>query len=1670
MALAEAELRVGILAPAAGTRVGEQVSVNGSVWAVRSDNGQLDSKITVTRVNSVWVTFGANGPSVKANMTGLLTWQCEGVIPESTPSGQAITISVVAVAAMQNRYYQPGEDQTTGSGQTSVDVLFKQKVPELTLQLTSPVTAETVPYPFRFSGTAHDGVSGISSVQYKIDNGQFAEVDNPKGDWSEWSKTVPLQYGSFQLAVKAIGNLPDKLESPTLTATVLIKEPFEPTDIDQVFASTTYLRELMEFAQRQIKIGSGGGPNPQVLASRLFQAYDALTLANAFEQANKPVAQTRIAIEVLRRALTALNQAPPAEQDKRFRFIAYQNLLRELGASYEELRLARLAEYSDRQALAARLGFSLEPNRPDRLDRMTLTPDTVTDAQLEELFGYRATSQADPLTPSPLAPLLPEWQMAALSALWLAEDSRNRDAASGALPIIDPDIVSVEHIANRTAANPAFNLWNARQKWLSDTLIAIQQEGATQTAPLARFDHLVNKFIVDGLPPLDLPALAVRDAQGENLSAQLAVYNLDLSAFRFLARSRSLLVAGTLLESEWQDVFAITLQVKKSRGFQQWRNEERQAGIILDPAMFLSGNSEPSEEIPAWRGSRRSYSQWRRTLLARAKQRETLENSYQTALAGAETQTLPKLRDALLELVGQRQTPPETGAASAERLSRELLIDFRAHADTKTTRVDQAIETLQGLLFSVRAGRLPVGVDGIWTMNETSFDPEWVWMGSYRTWLAAIRVFAYPENQLFPNLYINAGEALTPTESFIGPNGVIDRLRKAPKVTPQLARVLAADYLADLRQKVPDAASKLPEGFTLTDQQMSAQELEDRQTLITALFNGISDPKLIPPYLREVFWLVPMALAQRLQEEREYLVALDWYQTVYAFELPLDKRKLYPGLTMEAAIPSSYDRTPEWLTEELNPHIIARTSTQSQTLVGRKNVYTRFTVMAIVRCFLAYADLEFSRNLTESVTKARTLYETAMDLLSVPELRPESGPTIPFPANPVWESLQLHAQNNLAKIHNGMNIAGVRDVKAPSGQVSMFLPSQYRYAFLVERAKNLVGIAQQVEAAFLSALQQGDEEAYRQIQAKHDIRVAGTSINLADLKVSDADILQREAELQKDRADIQLDHYEKLISDGLNNYEWLALKGLEGAAALKAVKAYEPSLKKLFESGNLGELADAASAAAAALQTRAGFERRKQEWQLQKNLAQKETQIGIQQILHAKNQQQVADQERKLAGLQLDHAEAVMNFLANKFTNAELFEWMSGVLNGVYAYFLQQAAALAQLAEAQLAFERQEPAPGFVRADYWIDTEANTDNNEQRDRRGLTGSARLLQDVYRLDQYAFDTDKRKLHLTQTLSLAQLGALELQQLRDTGVLTFATPETLFDREFPGHYLRLVKRVKVSLIALVPPSRGVRASLSASGLSHTVVGGDKFAPVTLSRSPESIAFTSPLNATGLFELEPENGMLLPFEGMGLDAVWRLELPKPANPFDYRSIADVLLTIEYTALNSYDYRQKVLRDLDRSFSSDRAFSLRDQFADAWYELHHPEQVEPTRQMLAELPVRREDFPPHVSDLRIQQITLFSVRAEGVLQEIKLVSLAQTIPGLNTVTAGEVLTQGGIVGTRRPNGAPWQALVGRHPVGNWALQLENSPSLRAAIKDESILDLVLVLTVNGTTPEWPQ
>jgi hypothetical protein len=215
---------------------------------------------------------------------------------------------------------------------------------------------------------------------------------------------------------------------------------------------------------------------------------------------------------------------------------------------------------------------------------------------------------------------------------------------------------------------------------------------------------------------------------------------------------------------------------------------------------------------------------------------------------------------------------------------------------------------------------------------------------------------------------------------------------------------------------------------------------------------------------------------------------------------------------------------------------------------------------------------------------------------------------------------------------------------------------------------------------------------------------------------------------------------------------------------------------------------------------------------------------------------------------------------------------------------------------------------------------------------GLTGAETLLEDITTVDQYAFATDQIKLQITKVLSLALLDPVAFEQFTQTSILRFATPMSLYDQDFPGQYLRLISQVSVSVIALVPPSLGINATLANSGISRVVVEDDAggFQSVIVQRDPQLIALSSPSFSTGLFPLttSTQSALLLPFEDLGVDTTWEFTMAQAANSFDFTTIADVQISINYTALDSPDYRQQVIQQLANSVSADRAYSLQQQF----------------------------------------------------------------------------------------------------------------------------------------------
>ncbi|MGE0635164.1 MAG: hypothetical protein AB7P01_01890, partial [Bacteroidia bacterium] len=729
------------------------------------------------------------------------------------------------------------------------------------------------------------------------------------------------------------------------------------------------------------------------------------------------------------------------------------------------------------------------------------------------------------------------------------------------------------------------------------------------------------------------------------------------------------------------------------------------------------------------------------------------------------------------------------------------------------------------------------------------------------------------------------------------------------------------------------------------------------------------------------------------------------------------------------------------------------------------------------------------------------------------------------PDNPIINALRIRAELNLFKIRNCMNIAGmVRELDAyaaptdtvsglpsigPGGTISLpgtvsIKPTAYRYEVIVERAKQLVANAQQLEANFLAALEKRDAEYYNLMKAKQDLNLSKANIKLQNLKIKVAEAEVKLAELQRDRSQLSVDGLEGMIAEGLIAEEqalvgmYIAKGLLELTSIILRATADATETMTIALSGSIG-LAGAITSAGASAASRAlngvvegsisglntgisitsiyaSQARREQEWNYQLTLANQDIKIGNQGVKVAQDRVRVADQEKNIAEKQTEFAEDTVNYLSTKFTNVDLYDWMGDVLEGVYSYFLQQATATAKMAQNQLAFERQQLPPAFIMDDYW---ETPSDSNavatvggNAPDRRGLTGSARLLQDLTKLDSFAFETDKRKLQMSKTFSLASLAPIEFQQFKQTGVINFETMMEYFDRDFPGHYLRLIKGVKVSVVALIPPTDGIKATLTSSGTSRVVIGGDIYQNIVARRDPEMVALTGARDANGLFQLQQNDKFMNPFEGSGVHMRWEFRLPKESNLFDYNSIADVLMTMDYTALNDYNYKQQVIQLLPPFHSADRPFSFRNDLADQFYELGHPETPDVPEGSEAPEPIvttfklRRADFPANISNVRIKEFKLFFVTNSSIVEEVDISDEEVTIgfaeqngtplEGLNT-PIGET----NLVSTQSGNGSAFVALRNKQPFGDWTIGV--SQGLSEKINNEEVQDIIMVITFSG-------
>ena len=387
-----------------------------------------------------------------------------------------------------------------------------------------------------------------------------------------------------------------------------------------------------------------------------------------------------------------------------------------------------------------------------------------------------------------------------------------------------------------------------------------------------------------------------RYVSGDDIEADLVPRGVTLAELLGLVRLWQVAKTGTVRDDEWTEWYDILLSVTKRRLFPEWISQE--AGQVTVSDEFFQRAAARPTPIP-WRTNPRRRRNWERRLSGRQAQLDTLLASHAAMVDDTEAATLPILRDALIQGL-DRQGYADVDLA--DWLTRRLAISFAYDGSQRLSRTEQAVQTLQEALIDVRSGRLqtvgtmPLGSPAPrWDLKlpaasggpppsaadaAARFDAEWRWMGDFATWRGAMTAIAYPENLLYPSL----SRSPTRTAAF---GTLVGRLRLDRRLTPAGAEEAAAAYIEDLRAEVPTANPSLSLTSSLDEAALLQRRVQSRNLLLPLDPNpntgGLDLTK--PHYLREVFFLAPMLIAQALQRAGQYLAALDWYRTVYAYDL-----------------------------------------------------------------------------------------------------------------------------------------------------------------------------------------------------------------------------------------------------------------------------------------------------------------------------------------------------------------------------------------------------------------------------------------------------------------------------------------------------------------------------------------------------------------------------------------------------------------------------------------------------------------------------------------------------------------------------------------------------------------------------------------------------------------
>lgn len=502
----------------------------------------------------------------------------------------------------------------------------------------------------------------------------------------------------------------------------------------------------------------------------------------------------------------------------------------------------------------------------------------------------------------------------------------------------------------------------------------------------------------------------------------------------------------------------------------------------------------------------------------------------------------------------------------------------------------------------------------------------------------------------------------------------------------------------------------------------------------------------------------------------------------------------------------------------------------------------------------------------------------------------------------------------------------------------------YRFIAILPRAQSAVDTLCRFGDQVRQYMEAGDRCAQEELQQRHVIELADFAEQLQQQYVEQAQAT--EAALRANKASIALryDYYREQVERDVSAEEIAALAANNrshelqaGVSALSMAGAVASTAPNVFGLANGGmDFGAPLQAAAHGLATESAvaqimamnleasdrYRRRREEWEHQRDLAQKEMEAIDAQIVAQAVQIQAAQTALKQQRRAKTQAEELYTFLSQtRGSKISLYRWLQSQMATLYFQAYDAVTALCLSAQACWQYEIGDYDTQFIQPDVWFDNY-----------HGLGAGEALKLALLKMESAFVHRNERRLELIKTVSLRQLiekqaGNEEekkeawsrvIQQLKKDGQLPFELTARMLDEDYPGLYLRQLLRVSVTLPAVIGPYQNIRARLlqtssqtavkpSLAAVRYTHNPNDSQADTTdirfNLRPTGQVALSTGLDDSGVVQMSFDDGRYFPFEGTGAISSWLLEFPRHGQDDQqalFEAMTDIVIQFQYTAVD--------------------------------------------------------------------------------------------------------------------------------------------------------------------------